>query len=113
MEAITFQAPLQSTEVITKPGGSLIDLLDFLLMQLTSDQQQLFVRSSWMYLHCKGECCIDLEAMMKWMGLKKKDKLKAKLVDNPNYQQGRDYILCSPHGEAPPRMGGITKSKSF
>ncbi|KAJ3081077.1 hypothetical protein HK102_002602 [Quaeritorhiza haematococci] len=98
-------ANLEVTEVITKPDGSLIDLLDFLLMQLTSDQQQLFVRSSWMYLHRKGECCIDLEVMMKWMGLKKKDKLKAKLVCNSNYEQGRDYTVALQTGENP-RLGG-------
>ncbi|KAJ3082129.1 hypothetical protein HK102_001894 [Quaeritorhiza haematococci] len=107
------QAPgLQTTEVITKPNGTLIDLLDFLLMQLTSEQQQVFARSAWMYLHRKGECCIDLEDLMKWMGLKKKDKLKAKLVNNPNFQQGRDYIKdLLPTGKNP--SGGRPSEKFF
>ncbi|KAJ3078321.1 hypothetical protein HK102_004582, partial [Quaeritorhiza haematococci] len=85
--------PISDVVPITNPDGSLIDLKDYLARELTTEQQQLFIESAWMYLNRHEECCIDLEDAMQWMGVTGKDKQKKKLVDH--FAEGADYIVYS------------------
>ncbi|KAJ3088288.1 hypothetical protein HK102_009106 [Quaeritorhiza haematococci] len=82
-----------SPEVIiqTNPDGSLIALKDYLASELTTDQQRLFMASTWMYLNHNGVCCIDLEVAMQWMGVVEKKHQKAKLEEN--CVEGVDYKI--------------------
>ncbi|KAJ3061243.1 hypothetical protein HK102_009186 [Quaeritorhiza haematococci] len=98
-----------SPEVIiqTNPDGSLIDLKDYLASELTTDQQQLFMTSTWMYLNRQGECCIDLEHAMKWMGVTEKDKQKKKLVENCT--EGLDFKLLNRPAAEQKGRGGHNK----
>ncbi|KAJ3073457.1 hypothetical protein HK102_005999 [Quaeritorhiza haematococci] len=72
--AVTVPSP-----IITNPDGTLIDLKDYLARELTTDQQKLFMASTWMYLNRNRECCINLENAMTWMGVVDKKTQKAKL----------------------------------
>ncbi|KAJ3080963.1 hypothetical protein HK102_002672 [Quaeritorhiza haematococci] len=74
---------------VTKPDGSLIELKDYLAQELTTDQQRLFMASTWMYLNQNGKCCIDLEDGMTWMGVTEKKHQKAKL--ERRFRAGIDY----------------------
>ncbi|KAJ3078167.1 hypothetical protein HK102_004690 [Quaeritorhiza haematococci] len=93
---VALESPI-TPEIITKPDGSLIDLKDYLAFELTTDQQQLFIESAWMYLNRDGECCINLEVAMQWMGVTGKDKQKKKLVDH--FAEGVDYNVYSATAE--------------
>ncbi|KAJ3079320.1 hypothetical protein HK102_003862 [Quaeritorhiza haematococci] len=82
--------PISDVLSITDPDGSLVDLKDYLHQKLTTNQQRLFMVSTWMYLNQNGECCIELEDAMKWMGVTEKKHQKTKLeqnfVENLDYQ---------------------------
>ncbi|KAJ3080964.1 hypothetical protein HK102_002673 [Quaeritorhiza haematococci] len=86
---LTTSTGTSDVEIITKPDGSLIDLKDYLSFELTTEQQQLFIESAWMYLNRHKECCIDLEDAMQWMGVAKKGDQKAKLKEH--FTEGIDY----------------------
>ncbi|KAJ3079997.1 hypothetical protein HK102_003381, partial [Quaeritorhiza haematococci] len=103
--------PLESgtgtPEIITKPDGSLIDLKEFLSARLTTDQQQLFMTSTWMYLNRRNECCIDLEHAMQWMGVVKKHEQKAKL--ERRFKAGIHYQITLPVDRKQTGRGGHNK----
>ncbi|KAJ3083990.1 hypothetical protein HK102_000805 [Quaeritorhiza haematococci] len=94
-------------EIITNSDGSLIDLKDYLAFELTTEQQQLFIESAWMYLNRDGECCIDLEVAMQWMGVAKKGDQKAKLKDH--FTEGNDYQVFLPDSAEAKGRGGHNK----
>ncbi|KAJ3079996.1 hypothetical protein HK102_003380 [Quaeritorhiza haematococci] len=82
---------LSTPEIITKTDGSLIDLKDYLATKLTTDQQGIFMASTWMYLNRQGECCIDLDQALDWMGVVDKQSQTRKLEER--FKIGVDFLL--------------------
>ncbi len=71
-----------------------MDLKDYLATKLSGDHQLMFMESTYMYLNKRNEFCIDLEDLMKLIGLKKKDKLKQKLIEN--FIENVDFKISLP-----------------
>ncbi|KAJ3064330.1 hypothetical protein HK102_008232, partial [Quaeritorhiza haematococci] len=108
LDPVNLPAVAATQKIITNPDGTLIDLKDYLARELTTDQQHLFIESAWMYLNRDGECCIDLEVAMQWMGVAKKGDQKAKLKEH--FTEGIDYqVLLPDRAEVKTGRGGHNK----
>ncbi|KAJ3082103.1 hypothetical protein HK102_001918, partial [Quaeritorhiza haematococci] len=82
---------IECFEVITKDNGDLIDLVDFLKLKLSSEDQQLFVDSFALYMSSKDEFCVDLDLAVQWLHVPRKQQLVEKLGDSAAFTKGVDY----------------------
>ncbi|KAJ3064601.1 hypothetical protein HK102_008145 [Quaeritorhiza haematococci] len=92
---------LPGFEVITKDNGDLIDLVDFLKLKLSSEDQQLFVDSFALYLSSRDDFCVNLEFAVQWLHVPRKQQLVEKLGDSAAFTKGVDYKVFTSKGDNP------------